>query len=80
MSLSDVTLTFAWLRSNGRCECRDPGHGHPGERCNRPLVWNEHGAAEGEGAWQACRKNGTGNGGHDHLHNTEVRCKGCAAR
>ena len=79
MPLSDLTLSFAWLRSGGRCECRDPDHGHSGERCNSFLVLAKHGAAKGEGAWQACRKHGAGNGGHDHLYNCEVRCWECAA-
>jgi hypothetical protein len=77
MPFSELTLTLAWVRANGHCECRDHGHGHPGKRCGNLLIWKSHGAADGPGAWQARRKNGTGNGGHDHLHNCELRCTRC---
>lgn len=79
MPFSELTLTLAWMRSGGKCECADPTHDHPYGWCRKPLALEARGKSGREGAWEAFYRNG--HGGHlgEYLHNCEIRCGECAA-
>jgi hypothetical protein len=69
MPFSELTVTLAWLRANGHCECADPGHAHPGGSCRKPLDRNARGNRDFPGAWAAHVKDGNGDAagnGHEH--------------
>lgn len=42
----------AWVRSGGKCECDEAGHGHTG-RHNRTVLKSSHGDRNSEYGWEA---------------------------
>lgn len=60
MPFSGLTLALAWLRSGGRCECRETGHGHADSRCGKPLDWYARANPAALSAWAAVPKDGKG--------------------
>jgi len=48
---SDGTIALAWLRSDGRCECKRKTHGHEG-RCNKKLTYSKQGR-DTDDHWEA---------------------------
>lgn len=73
MAFSIETVTIAWKRAGGRCECRRSSHNHHYVRCNKLLVWSNRGRT-GKGCWEAHHINS--NGG-DSLSNCEIICYDC---
>jgi len=76
MSFSLDTVTLAWQRSGGRCECTRAQHPwHQGEeRCGKSLSIRDRRRGECSGAWEADHK--TPDDGDD-LENCEVVCWQC---
>lgn len=73
MAFSDKTISAAYLRSRGNCECERKTHNHSPVRCNKALVHKNQGR-EGQGAWEAHHLNA--NGG-DELSNCQILCWDC---
>jgi len=73
MAFSDSVVDQAWIRSDGRCECTDTGHGHS-ERCCRELLRDRRGS-EPSCWWEAHKKVA---GGDDTLSNCEILCQECS--
>ena len=72
MAFSDSTISQAWTRAGGSCECTRASHGHWG-RCGRTLSWNFRGS-ELQGGWEAHHITA---GGSDSLSNCEILCQDC---
>lgn len=43
MAFSEETISKAWRRAGGRCECKRVSHGHPYIRHNKQLVLKNRG-------------------------------------
>ena len=76
MAFSEETISKAWIRAGGRCECRRVFHWHSYKRCNKQLVRKNRGR-EGRGAWEAHHRSSTGG---DGLSNCEILCWDCHSR
>ena len=76
MAFSEETISKAWRKAGGRCECRRVSHGHPYIRHNKQLVRKNRGR-EGYGAWEAHHRSATGG---DGLSNCEILCWDCHLR
>lgn len=51
-AFSEKTVSDAWERAKGYCECKRERHDHDYKRCNKQLVWANRGRAD-RGAWEA---------------------------
>lgn len=49
---SESIIEQAWVRSGGKCECDEVGHGHTG-RHNRTVLKVYHGDRYSEYGWEA---------------------------
>ena len=73
MPFSDDVVKSVFGIVKGRCECRRKLHNHPGDHCDKELVWENRGRT-GRGAWEAHHINA--NGGDTHS-NCEILCWDC---
>lgn len=80
MAFSEQTVTLAWRRSGGKCECTRALHDHGYGRCNKDLVWENRGRESGRGAWEAHHRTSVESGGSDNLSNCEILCWDCHSK
>ena len=74
MPFSEETLTKAWRRAKGQCECLKTTHDHMHIRCTRELVWDNRGNDTANGAWKAHYRNKASG---DSPSNCEILCWAC---
>lgn len=75
MAFSDETVTDAWDRADGKCECKRLLHDHNGV-CGKQLSWGNRGR-EGRGAWEAHHRTSVASGGGNTLSNCQILCWDC---
>ena len=80
MAFSEETVSQAWQRAEGKCECRRSAHNHTYVRCSKELVWENRGRESGRGAWETHHKTSVESGGSDSLSNCEILCWNCHSR
>lgn len=68
-----ITIEQAWIRAEGKCECRRLSHGHDKARCGRHLTLSNRDGAD-RGAWAAHHINPDGG---ENLSNCEILCREC---
>lgn len=78
MAFSEDTVSQAWRRAGGKCECTRSIHSH-GSRCSKQLVWANRGR-DGVGSWEAHHRVSVDSGGSDVLSNCEILCWDCHSR
>jgi len=76
MVFSDEEVYRAWLKANGRCQCRRIGHGHDSTRCNRPLLWLNRNV-DAPGCWEALKAE---DNKYSPQNNCEIFCIDCHAQ
>jgi len=74
MSFPESELKKAWERAGGRCECTRTTHSNHRGKCDKQLVWENHGRGEGRGAWEAHHITA---GGPSIASNCEILCWDC---
>lgn len=72
MVFPEDVVKRAWIRADGRCECKRTVCGHSG-RCSKLLKWESRGA-ESEYGWEAHHVNSNG---PDTFDNCEILCQPC---
>ena len=70
--INKLSISLAWLRAAGQCECTSPECGHDG-RCPKKLQWKSRGKNE-PGGWDTRMKNPKG---PDRAENWEILCIDC---
>ena len=76
MPFSDTTISQAWIRAGGKCECTRSSHNHFFGRHGITLNWQNRGR-NGVDAWEANHINRVESGGSDGLSNCEILCWDC---
>jgi hypothetical protein len=70
--INKLSISMAWLRAMGQCECTAGDHGHEG-RCPNKLNWKSRSKKE-PGGWDTRMKNPAG---PDRAENWEILCIDC---
>lgn len=76
MPFSEQVVKNAFGRAGGKCECIRGLHKHPGDRCRKPLVWEDRGKRNAPGGWDTHHETMTA-AGIDRLGNCQILCWDC---